>query len=396
MENTADLTKDKRRGIPLVTSIIILTHNQLRYTKACIESVRMYTKRGTYECIVVDNASTDGTLSWLQQQTDLHVIANAQNVGFPKGCNQGIQQATGDTIVLLNNDVVVTKNWLSNLLRCLYADEKTAAAGPVTNRASYYSSIPVSYRTLSEMQQFASDYNQRKQTEWEQRLKLIGFCMVMKKEVLQHVGLLDERFSPGNYEDDDLSLRMRQQGYQLYLCRDTFVHHFGSQSWKEDIHRFQHILEKNEAIFYQKWGIRSRDLAIHSQVFPPIDAMCSPSFSLLHIGSGCGATLLAIKQHYPQAQVWGVESNTRAALFSQQIAPTYCVSYEQLHTIDFKQRFSIILVSTVLPKTQWQHFQLTLFQLLEPEGKLFVLCEDASIQEVTCNTEVKRNEHTDN
>lgn len=382
MESTADLPRGKRRGSLLVTSIIILTHNQLAYTKACIESVRTYTQRGTYECIVVDNTSTDGTRPWLQKQSDIYVIANEQNVGFPKGCNQGIQQAKGDTIVLLNNDVVVTKNWLPNLLRCLYADEKTAAVGPVTNQASYYSSIPVSYQTLSEMQQFASAYNQLNQTQWEQRLKLIGFCMVMKKEVLQQVGLLDERFSPGNYEDDDLSLRMRQHGYHLYLCRDTFVHHFGSQSWKEDIPRFQRILEKNESVFYQKWGLRSHDLSIHYPIFSPIDAIGSHPFSFLQIGSGCGATLLAMKQKYPQAQVWGVESNKKAALFSQQIAPTYCVSYEQLHTVDLKQRFSIILVSTVLLEAEWQELQPTLFQLLKRDGKLFVLSEDGSIQEI--------------
>lgn len=84
------------------TSIVILTHNQLEYTKLCIESIRKYTKKNSYEMIVVDNASIDGTQEWLRQQEDILSIFNDVNLGFPKGCNQGIEVSSGDNILLLN------------------------------------------------------------------------------------------------------------------------------------------------------------------------------------------------------------------------------------------------------------------------------------------------------
>ncbi len=99
------------------TSIIILTHNKLEYTKQCIESIRRYTKQGSYEIVVVDNHSTDGTVEWLRQQYDIQTIFNNHNLGFPKGYNQGIEIATEDNILLLNNDTVVTQNWLDIIFR---------------------------------------------------------------------------------------------------------------------------------------------------------------------------------------------------------------------------------------------------------------------------------------
>ena len=103
------------------TSIIILTRNKFEYTKLCIESVRKYTQKDAYELIVVDNYSTDETREWLKEQVDVKVIYNSENVGFPKGCNQGIAIAEGENILLLNNDVIVTENWLDNLIMALYS-----------------------------------------------------------------------------------------------------------------------------------------------------------------------------------------------------------------------------------------------------------------------------------
>lgn len=99
-----------------LTSIIILTYNQLDYTKQCIDSIRKYTAAGTYELIVIDNKSTDGTPEWLSQQHDILAVLNDRNEGFPKGCNQGIALAKGENVLLLNNDVIVTPRWLDLLV----------------------------------------------------------------------------------------------------------------------------------------------------------------------------------------------------------------------------------------------------------------------------------------
>ncbi|PFZ89563.1 glycosyltransferase family 2 protein [Bacillus wiedmannii] len=360
----------------MLTSIVILTHNQLKYTKECIDSIREYTDQKEYELIVVDNASTDGTVQWLQQQQDILLIENAENKGFPKGCNQGIRKAKGENILLLNNDVVVTKNWLKNLLTCLYADKDTAAVGPVTNSASYYSAIPTFYTNIQEMQEFASGFNQSDSEKWEERMKLIGFCMLIKKTVLNDIGLLDERFTPGNYEDDDISLRIYEKGYKLFLCKDTFIHHYGSTSWKEDNINFSIVLNKNSKKFYEKWGFSEENLFIHYDLLEIADRVVADvpqgGMNILYIGAGCGATLLEIKRRYPEASIYGVENNEKAAVFANKIAPTICIEYNKLNEGLDKKDFQIVFLSSPIEPDQLMNVIQSVSQKLAPTGNIIM------------------------
>ncbi|WP_425060460.1 hypothetical protein SCACP_11740 [Sporomusa carbonis] len=238
-----------------LTSIIILTYNKLDYNKLCIESIRQYTEADSYEIIVVDNHSTDGTVEWLLCQQDIRVILNDKNVGFPAGCNQGIKVANGNSILLLNNDTIVTPNWLSNLKKCLFSSDDIGAVGPITNCCSNFQSIPCEYYSIEEMICFARQVNISNPELWENRVRLIGYCLLIKAEVISKIGLLEEAFSPGNYEDDDYSLRIRNAGYRLVLCRDTFIHHFGGTSFGEQAVQYNSLLETNKRKFIEKWGL---------------------------------------------------------------------------------------------------------------------------------------------
>lgn len=242
------------------TSIIILTYNNLLYTKLCLESIRKYTTPKSYEVIIVDNNSSDGSQTWIRTQKNVHSIFNRENRGFPKGCNQGMTISTGDNILLLNNDVVVTSNWLDNLLIALHSESKVGAVGPVANVCSNNQNITVSYKTLDQMQKFASNYNKSYPDKWTQKKRLIGFCMLFKREVLNKVGFLDELFSPGNFEDDDYSLRIRLAGYKLFLCKDTFVHHFGSISFAHNMEELIKLRNINKKKFEDKWGAAYEDV----------------------------------------------------------------------------------------------------------------------------------------
>jgi len=322
------------------TSIVILTHNKLDYTKQCIESIRQYTREGTYEIIVVDNHSTDGTVEWLKEQTDIRTIFNNENVGFPKGCNQGVQVATGENILLLNNDVIVTKNWLDHLLVCLHSADDIGAVGPVTNSAADYSTIPVNYTSVDEMHVFASQHNVLDPNKWEERLKLIGFCMLIKREAVDKVGLLDERFTPGNFEDDDYSVRLRKAGYRLMLCKDTFIHHYGSVSWKDDDSGYLKLLRDNQKKFEEKWDIDVGAYDVETDVLNQISLDRQVNINVLHIGCGAGATLLKIKHDYPHAVLYGVEQNA----FAIKEAQRYAYVAKDLEDSEIKkQMFELIL-----------------------------------------------------
>ncbi|WP_094605997.1 hypothetical protein SPSIL_050840 [Sporomusa silvacetica DSM 10669] len=238
-----------------ITSIIVLTYNKLDYNKLCIESIRQYTEPDSYEVIVIDNHSTDGTVEWLQGQQDIRLILNSENVGFPAGCNQGLKAAKGNSVLLLNNDTVVTPNWLSNLKKCLYSSNDIGAVGAVTNSCSNFQSIPCEYSSIEEMIGFSRQVNNSDPELWEDRARLVGYCMLIKAEIINKIGLLEEAFSPGNYEDDDYCLRIRNAGYRLVLCRDTFIHHFGSVTFGEQTNQYNSLLKANRQKFVEKWGL---------------------------------------------------------------------------------------------------------------------------------------------
>lgn len=328
------------------TSIVILTYNKLEYTRQCIESIRTFTSQDSYELIIVDNHSTDGTVEWLKAQSDIKFILNDTNVGFPKGCNQGIEISKGDNILLLNNDVIVTENWLNNLVSALYSDPSIGAVGPVTNSAAYYSTVDVGYQSLGEMHQFAKKINKSNPLKWEERLKLIGFCMLIKKSAVGEIGFLDEQFSPGNFEDDDYSVRLRRAGYKLLLCRDTFIHHYGSISWRDNLNEYTHIMSTNEKKFLNKWGINSQSFVIHKELIGLLDYPENKELNILHIGCRSGGTLLELKNHYKSANLFGLEVNPVEGKEAEPFATVMIGNPEDLfEEIGDRRQFDLILIT---------------------------------------------------
>ncbi len=236
------------------TSIIILTHNQLELTTQCLDSIRKYTPE-PYELIVVDNNSTDGTVSYLEQQADVKKIYNKENLGFAKGCNQGVAISTGENVLFLNNDTVVTEHWFKNMLRALYSDEKVGMVGPVTNYVSGHQKIPVTYQDTIGLHNFAQEYCSQHAGLTRRVHRLVGFCLLVKKKVLDDIGLFDERFGIGNYEDDDLCFRAVNRDYVLLIALDSFIHHVGHATFNNTpgINLAQ-LLHENKIKAFQKWG----------------------------------------------------------------------------------------------------------------------------------------------
>lgn len=346
------------------TSIIILTYNQLDFTQKCVESIRQFTRADQYELIVVDNQSNDGTVEWLQQQADLSVVVNNQNCGLPEGYNQGMELAQGDNVLLLKNDTVVTSGWLDNLLACLYSQEEIGAVGPVTNSCTNYQAIWVNYQNLIEMQSFAQGHNHSDPNTWEERLKLVDYCLLIKQEVLSKVGLFDEAFSPSGFEDDDLSLRIRLAGYKLMVCKDTFIHHFALVSYMPGA--------ENRNKFIAKWGFDPTYSAlIRHDIINLIDKPKDQPIKVLDIGCACGGTLLQIKNLYQQAELVGVEFNEQAATSAKSFANVIAADIEKTALPYPQGYFDYIILADVLEHLQdpWQAVT-NLKAYLKSDGKV--------------------------
>jgi len=239
-------------GRPAV-SIVIPTFNHLPLTQQCVRSIRGASDV-PYEVIIVDNGSTDGTASWARGE-GLRVIPNPENYGFPRACNQGIRAAEGDSLLLLNNDTMVSPGWLTRLLGHAEKDPRAGLVAPSTNFAGSCQQIEANYNTHEQFLAFAEQCARNNQGMATAVERLIGLCLLIPRGVVQTVGLLDERFGLGNFEDDDYCLRVRMAGFRLLWAQDVFIHHEGHQSFKLLGDGFRDLLERNRRLFQEKWDL---------------------------------------------------------------------------------------------------------------------------------------------
>lgn len=236
------------------TSMIIPSYNGLHLLKPCIESIRLHTHE-PYEIIVVDNGSTDGTAEYCIDEKII-LVSLPRNEGFPAACNKGLAVAGGEQLMLLNNDCLAGPGWLSNLLAALYSAQDIGMVGPVTNYASGPQQVHADYKGREEYYDYAAANNLSDPGRWTEVKRLVGLCLLFKRSTFKAVGYLDERFSPGHFEDDDYCYRIRAHGLRLLMCADTFIHHEGSSSFKTAYpDGWLHLVERGRRLFHEKWGI---------------------------------------------------------------------------------------------------------------------------------------------
>ncbi|MCM2316353.1 MAG: glycosyltransferase [Thermoanaerobaculia bacterium] len=239
-------------------SIIIVSYNNCGLTRDCVESVLANSMYPNIEVLVVDNASADGSGEMLEAIRDdrVRVMRNGENVGFAAANNQALGVATGDYLVLLNNDTVVPRGWLPRMLRHL-DDPRVGLAVAVTNFSGNESRIEVSYDTIDEMLPFAECYMREHEGERFDIRVAAMYCAGMRRDVYESVGPLDEQFAIGMFEDDDYSHRVRLGGFRVVCMEDVFVHHVGQASFsKLAPEAYKELWEKNLRYFEEKWGER--------------------------------------------------------------------------------------------------------------------------------------------
>lgn len=235
-------------------SIIIPLLNNLEFTKAVIDSIEKYTPE-EHEIIFVDNGSQDGTGQHLKFHMKPHwkLIENQTNEGFPRACNQGMMLAEGEYILLLNNDTIVSPEWLTGLLECVNSAQDIGIVGPRSNCVSGAQLVTEGkYDDADSYIEFAKAFRKSLKGMYLPRWRIVGFCFMFKRELMEKIGYFDERFTPGNFEDDDYCIRAMEAGYRNMICSDVFIHHHGTKSHNQET--FQALLDTNQKKFEEKWA----------------------------------------------------------------------------------------------------------------------------------------------
>ena len=266
-ENSEKVDKKNDTESEFIISIILVTYNQYEYTKACIDSILKRTKT-KYEIIVIDNASVDGTPNKiLKDFPSVKLVRNDENKGFPVAVNQGITKSKGKNILLLNNDTIVTTNWLERMIEIAESDSSIGIVGPISNAVSGVQiDKEAKYNSIEEMHKYAFEIKAKNKNQILEFPRVAFLCTLIKKEVIENIGGLDERFSPGNFEDDDFCLRAQLAGYKTVVAKDVFIHHFGSKSFAADgIKKYEERLETNKKIFIEKWGADPEEIWLHGK-----------------------------------------------------------------------------------------------------------------------------------
>lgn len=241
-------------------SVIVLTHDNLAFSRMCVASLLENTDYPNYELIVVDNASTDGTreeMERLARETPVvRLLANDQNVGFGPGNNQGLAAATGDIFVLLNNDTMVPRGWLTRLARHL-GDPAVGLVGPATNRTCNEAQIDIPYQTYAEFRAVARNQALRHEGERYAIRMPMMFCTAFRRDAFERIGPLDERYEVGMFEDEDYALRARAAGYTLVWTPEVYIHHAYHASIGKLLPTgdYMRLVKLNQGRFEEKWGI---------------------------------------------------------------------------------------------------------------------------------------------
>ena len=215
-------------------SIIILNWNSCDLLKRCIELVEKNTKR-KYELIIVDNGSNDESIEYIKTLKYKYVLNN-KNFGFAGGVNCGIKVKSSDSdICLLNVDAEVQENWLDELYNSLINNYTAGIVGPLGNEVE-------------------SGYQSKNYIDKDIQVpNLMGFCMLIMNEVYEKIGLFDESFKIGGYEDNDYGMRSIMAGYNLFISSKSLVIHKAHQVFNKNGLNYMDIDPINKEVFYNKF-----------------------------------------------------------------------------------------------------------------------------------------------
>ncbi len=249
-------------------SIIIPTFNTKDLTLRSIECLLQNPPKMNFEIIVVDNASSDGTLEAIRKRfREVVVIRNDRNLGFSRACNRGAAEASGRFLLFLNSDTEVQKGTFEHLIQWLESHSNTGVVGPKligpNERAIQMSWVWNPLLAGELIQQYFAPYAVRR-SRFRQRLiqwlqnrsksvpSICGACIMVRRDVFDQIGGFDEDFEL-YFEDSDICLRCRQAGWNIdFVAESKLMHRLGQSTRRSPWNSTSLIYQQSHIAFYRK------------------------------------------------------------------------------------------------------------------------------------------------
>ena len=239
------LDYSKQRAIKPCVNVVVCVHNALSHVKLCLTSLEKQTKV-PFRLVIVDDGSDASTQTFLVEFSKKHgacLIRNETAQGYTRAANAGIKTMSADYYVLLNSDTEVPSGWLQRMMRCAESAPHIGMVSPISNAASWQS-IPYIRDPITgdwcvnplpegmSTDDYASLIAKGARCVYPRLPVLNGFCLLIKNELIQQIGLMDEHmFAQGYGEENDYALRTADAGWEMAVADDVYVFHAHSKSY---------------------------------------------------------------------------------------------------------------------------------------------------------------------
>lgn len=265
-KNKANITNYKFDKEPLV-SIIILNKNGLAHLKLLFENFKENTNYDNYEIIVVDNNSTDESVSYLKTlDLPIKVIENDMNKSFSEANNDGVKASNGELILLMNNDIETTYGWLNELVGTLLNNDRVGGVGPkliypyfLNNREDSYTIQSAGDSFFDAIDCYKPDNAYKGVDLWDPSVNklqnvvgITGAVFLTTREIYDELNGLDEDYYYC-YEDVDFCLKLNKNDYKIMYCPNSLVVHYESPTRKLD-NNLRGNIKTNRETLNKKWG----------------------------------------------------------------------------------------------------------------------------------------------
>lgn len=357
--------------VVFTATIVVWAYNRLEKTKNCVESILKWTNNVDYELILIDHGSTDGTLEYFENveynyKTVVKINQNVRGFGG-RLIDSIIENRESKYLVIVPNDVYVTPNWLTNLLRCMESDPKIAWVMPASTNVSNLQEVNVKIDSLKDLYSFARNYNQSDPSKWEDRMRLVNVLTIYKRETFDMVGHVDAGFFH-DFGEDDYSMRLRRNGYRLVFCGDTVVHHDHNFREMEDKNQEEYAksLELGRQNFREKYyGIDAWDdiLNFEEQMIAQLleNANIKNEIKVLGVDVRCGTPLLQIQNAFRKLGINHIDKSayTTSAKYFQDLQTicdknqVICDRIEYLNS-HLKEHYDYVILGESV--THYEHY----------------------------------------